>query len=38
MVLSLGNLSGEKFELTVYASSSVGAATLVQKGPVRLGF
>ncbi|CAJ1331216.1 unnamed protein product [Effrenium voratum] len=37
VVLSLRNLSGERFELTVYASGCApsAASTLVQRGPVR---
>eukprot|EP00913_Durusdinium_trenchii_P024440 g22943.t1 len=37
VVLSLGNLSGDQFELTVYASGCAisAASTLVQTGPVR---
>lgn len=37
VVLNLGNLTGETFELTVYASGCAvsAASTLVQKGPVR---
>lgn len=37
VVLNLGNLSGETFELTVYAPGCAlsAASTLVQKGPVR---